>query len=193
MAANSASQKIQCTAVIALATGAGVNSVSGPCIGNVIVDVEAAQRFDQEQRQEKQHHPAAGRIVSDLAIRFAPQQARQMLDSAARGDATKPANRAVALPKKPQSTRKTTSVEHRFAGARVPVHPIEPPGHVSRHDQRRGQPMKQRGSRCPRRALCARNCLTVLARFGDAFCGMAGIYNQSLPVPPVRPASAAMA
>ena len=42
-------------------------------VGDVVGDVESAQRFAEQEREQEQHHPGAGRIVSDLMVGFAAE------------------------------------------------------------------------------------------------------------------------
>ena len=62
----------------ALAIGAGTSSGERPDVRHVVGDVEPGQRLPEQQGEEEQHHPAAGRIVADLTIRLAAEHVRQM-------------------------------------------------------------------------------------------------------------------
>ena len=71
-------------------------------VGNVVVDVDAGQCLGEQKRQQKQYHPAAGRIVANLTVGFSPEQLREIARGPARcGEETREP-RGLAAKKSPE-------------------------------------------------------------------------------------------
>ena len=95
------------------------NLGQGPHVGDVVADVKPGQRLGEQKREQKHDHPAACRIVADLAVGLAHKRIPHMLqDRSRRGE--KAENRAVSLPNKPHSSRNSRS-----ASSASPILPCE--------------------------------------------------------------------
>jgi hypothetical protein len=83
-----------------------------PFIGHVIVVHDAGERPPEQEREQEEHHPATGRVMADLHVGFAAEQARKMPGHDVRGS------------EEPREPRGVTPVPMRtFGGPGLPVCP----------------------------------------------------------------------
>ncbi len=73
-----------------------------PLVGHVVGDVESGQCLSEKQGEQEQHHPAASRIVPDLAVGLSPKRAFQMLKGFSRGGEKAGKARCLAAEEAPQ-------------------------------------------------------------------------------------------
>ena len=148
MAANSAYQKIVCEDCDRVGRPRRHNFGQRPFVGDVIGDIESGQGLDEKQGEQDEHHPAAGRVVPDLAVGLSPKRILEMPQgSSRRGQEAGKARRLAAkdAPCQPEQNQG----EHRFADPSVPDHPVQSPRRIGGRDKSHDEPVEETDKNVP--------------------------------------------